>query len=65
MIALIDADSIIYIIAWHYKEFDVSSDELVKLATDKLVKSILIGANSTHYIGSFSATSNFRQDRYT
>lgn len=64
MIALIDADSIVYVIAWHHKDTEMIAETIVKIATDNLVKSILAGARATEYIGVFSAVSNFRQERY-
>lgn len=64
MIALIDADSLVYIIAWNYK--DAGTEDEVKAACDNFLKDILTITGSTHYIGSFSAPSDktFRKERY-
>jgi 5'-3' exonuclease len=61
---LVDADSIVYILAWHYKDFDEIASDVVKQACDKMVQSILMNAKATHYIGSFSSPKNFRHEKY-
>lgn len=59
--ALIDADSIIYIIAWNHKE----SDEVaVKEACDTFLRDILLLTGCDEYIGSFSSKDNFRHELY-
>jgi len=59
--ALIDADSLIYIIAWNHKE---SSEVDVKEACDTFLRDILLMSGCDEYIGSFSASKTFRNDIY-
>jgi 5'-3' exonuclease len=59
--AIIDADSIIYIVAWNNKESD---EELVIQSCDSIVNAILKKAEATHYLGAFSASVTFRQEVY-
>ena len=64
MIALIDADSIVYIVAWKYKEYqDIAVDEVLRNC-DEFVNAILKSVNATHYLGSFSDSHNFRHRIY-
>lgn len=58
---LIDADSLIYIIAWNHKE---SSEVDVKEACDTFLRDILLMSGCDEYIGSFSASKTFRNDIY-
>jgi 5'-3' exonuclease len=60
-LALIDADSICYIVAWHHKD---SEEFLVTEACDSIVREILKRTEATHYLGCFSSTENFRKDVY-
>lgn len=64
MIALIDADSIVYIIAWNYREG--GTDEEVIRSCDVFLKDMLTLLGTTKYIGAFSAPSEsvFRSDIY-
>ena len=66
MTALIDADSIVYIVAWHHKEEEdtISGVYSVKAASDQLVQSILDYSKASTYIGSFSDSTNFRYRHY-
>lgn len=64
MIALIDADSLIYIIAWHHKDLDSIAEGVVRKACDNLVQAILNSTKADTYIGSFSNSSNFRNEYY-
>lgn len=60
--ALIDADSIIYIVAWNHKD---SEDFMVLQAVDSIVKAILEKTQVSHYVGFLSGTGrNFRRDVY-
>lgn len=64
MIALIDADSIVYIVAWKYKEYqDIAVDEVLRNC-DEFVHAILKSVNATHYLGSFSDSPTFRHRIY-
>ena len=60
-VALIDADSLTYIVAWNHKD---SIPSLVAQSCDSLVNSILEKTGATHYFGSFSSDKNFRHDIY-
>jgi len=64
MIALIDADSIVYIIAWNYREGG-TKEEVLK-SCDVFLKDMLTLLGTTKYIGAFSAPSEsvFRSDVY-
>lgn len=64
MIALIDADSIVYVIGWNYRE--MGTDDEVRASCDNFLKDILTLTNSTHYIGVFSPPSEdvFRTECY-
>jgi len=65
MTALIDADSIVYIVAWHHKELaDEFSEQLVRNSCDQIVQNILSACNATRYLGSFSSSPNFRHEHY-
>lgn len=59
--ALIDADSIIYIIAWNHKD---SSEDAVKESCDIFLRDILLLSGCDEYIGSFSSKENFRYELY-
>lgn len=62
MIAAIDADSLIYIIAWNHREH---SDEVpVKQSCDSFIRDILLSAGCDSYIGVFSDHKNFRHRIY-
>lgn len=70
MRALIDADSLIYIIGWHHRESvldgsapSVEAEDGVKASCDQFLKDILTITNATTYIGVFS-TKSFRHERY-
>lgn len=60
-LSLIDADSIVYIIAWHHKD---SEEFFVVQAVDSIVNEILKKTEATHYLGAFTASHNFRYDIY-
>lgn len=64
MIALIDADSIIYILAWHHKDTESIAQSLVLEDCDKMVEGILSACSAKQYIGSFSSPQNFRHRLY-
>lgn len=63
MIALIDADSILWIIAYNYKDPACTIDEVVA-ATQIFIKEILMLTRATHYYGSLGGGMNFRYDHY-
>lgn len=64
MIALIDADSIVYIIAWNYREG--GTREEVERSCDIFLKDMLTVLGTTKYIGAFSVKSDyvFRTETY-
>lgn len=64
MTALIDADSLVYIIAWNYREG--GTEEEVKASCDTFLKDILTITQSDDYIGVFSGKSDetFRATEY-
>lgn len=64
MIALIDADSLIYIIAWHFRDSDLGAKEQVGIMCDSLLSNLLKATKATRYLGAFSGTENFRQSLY-
>jgi DNA polymerase-1 len=63
MIALIDADSLIYVAGWHFK--DSEDTEAVRLDCYSLFMDILDQTKATHYIGVFSDNDTFRHREYT
>jgi len=64
MRALIDADSIIYIIAWNYQE--LGTEDEVRASCDSFLKDMLTMVGTTQYIGVFSEPSEtvFRTSTY-
>ena len=64
MTALIDADSIIYIVGWYFKNTTIESKQEVEKACDGMVSRILKSTNATSYLGAFSSTGNFRKSLY-
>lgn len=66
-LTIIDADSIIYTIAYRFKNSKVA--KLVEINTSKFISDILVNSNSTHYLGFYGskeegAADNFRFDVY-
>lgn len=64
MTALIDADSLVYIIAWNHRES--SSEQDVKQSCDNFLRDILTLTGAQDYIGVFSPPSDvtFRAEQY-
>ncbi len=62
MRTLIDADNLVYIIAWNYRE--VGTDTEVKQSCDTFLRDILTLTQADDYIGSFSDKETFRNERY-
>lgn len=62
MIAAIDADSLIYIIAWNHREH--YDETLVKESCDSFLRDILTLTGSTQYLGVFSGHKCFRHRIY-
>ena len=62
MTSLIDADSIVYILAWQYREN--GTEEEVKKACDQFLKDILTLTQATHFLGAFSPDECFRKEIY-
>lgn len=62
MISLIDADSIVYIVAWNHKE---GATELeLQMSTDSVVTMILHNTLADEYLGVLSDAKNFRHRDY-
>lgn len=64
MTALIDADSIVYIIAYNFREEPEFADSSVKLCCDDFIRSILASTQADKYVGVFSSSTNFRHTVY-
>jgi len=60
-LALVDADSIVYVIAYNHKE---SLESLVLESCDSIYKMIMEGSQATHHFGSFSPKVSFRDKEY-
>ena len=61
-VALIDADSLIFIIGSNHRDSD-DEDSVIE-ACKSLLDMIMTTSMSTHYIGSFSGANCFREDVY-
>lgn len=64
MRVLIDADSIVYILGWHYREHGLEAESEVKAACTQFLKDIISITNATDYIGVFSPSETFRHRIY-
>jgi 5'-3' exonuclease len=64
--ALIDADSILYVIGWHSRELSVdeASKAVVESNVDNYVRAMLQKVDATDYLGVFSDTQCFRNRCY-
>lgn len=62
MTLLLDADSMIYIIAWNNRED--SNDDLVRSSCDSFFRDIFTYSQADDYIGVFSDDKSFRNDVY-
>lgn len=63
MISLIDADSLIWIIAYNHQE-NSGDETAVKQSCDSFIRDILALSGCDSYIASFSAKDNFRHRNY-
>jgi 5'-3' exonuclease len=63
MVALLDMDSLAWIVAYNHRENSNAIAE-VKEHCDEFIKAILTLVQATHYIGAFSDKSNFRYLEY-
>ena len=66
-LVLIDADSIIYIVAYNLRELkrsDFGDCVLVEQSVDSVLSALFLNTGATHYVGAFSAPTNFRQTLY-
>lgn len=61
--ALIDGDSIAYILGWNFRDMR-DNVNLMQYSVDNFVKSIFVLLESTHYIGALSSNPTFRHDVY-
>ena len=57
-IALIDSDSIIYILAWHAREH--TEEGMMQKLVEEFMVNLVQGTESTHYLGAFSPKLTFR-----
>jgi 5'-3' exonuclease len=64
MIALIDADSLVYIIGWNYREVIGGVPEQVHASCDNMLRDILTLTQADQYIGAFSSPKCFRHECY-
>lgn len=64
MIALIDADSICYIVGWHFKDAGLEHTAMVETSCDSMLTAIFKATNATKYLGSFSSKQTFRHIEY-
>lgn len=60
--ALIDADSMVYIISYNNREH--KDEDQVKASVDAFIESVMTMSGSQYYIGSFSASPSFRNEVY-
>lgn len=60
-VALIDADSIVYTVAWNHID---SEPPYIHQACESIVNSILTRTSADYYLGAFSSTTNFRDTIY-
>lgn len=64
MTALIDADSIIYILAYQYRDEQDIAEAALKSACDHFLHSICTLVHADKYVGVFSSSENFRHTLY-
>lgn len=64
MIALIDADSLVYIIAYNFKDETQFAEEPIRACCDDFIHAILKCTQSDKYLGVFSSDKNFRYEVY-
>lgn len=66
MTSLIDADGIIYVIGWNFREHMDNPGAIIEaeVATDNYIKTILTITQADDYIGSFSSNKCFRNEIY-
>lgn len=65
MTAIIDADSMVYIVAYHHRDtMNIDAKVTVENACDSLLQVILKQVKAEKYIGSFSRDNTFRDTRY-
>jgi len=64
ILSLIDADSIIYVVAYAFRDIPQSDPLLVTNTCDSYIKRILRDTKATHYLGSFSHDHSFREQVY-
>lgn len=62
--ALIDADSIVYIVGWGFRDEGVFATDVVQKACDDFVRTILTLTQAEQYMGALSAKKCFRHDIY-
>lgn len=62
--ALIDADSIVYIVGWNFKDEEAFAAQVIEQACDDFIQSILTLTQAEQYVGVFSAKHCFRHEIY-
>jgi len=62
MVSLIDADSIVHILAYNHR--DHTDVQVVEAAADDFVRTILTMTHADTYLGTFSSDKNFRHREY-
>ncbi len=64
-ISLIDADSLIWIVGYHHKDYGAEATTMVELSCDSIIKAILAATNAERYVGVFSSKGKtFRHELY-
>lgn len=61
-IAIIDADSIIYILAWKFRELREGFEALMEQEVNNFMVDVIVATGATHYIGAFTPKKNFRYE---
>lgn len=61
-IAIIDSDSIVYILAWKFKDLREGYENLMEKEVDQFMIDIIVSTGATHYIGAFTPKRNFRYE---
>lgn len=61
-IALIDADSIVYILGWKFRDSREGYEDIMLKEVDQFMVGIIQATGATHYVGVFSPKHTFRCD---
>lgn len=64
-IALVDADSLIWIVGYHHKDYGAEATTMVELSCDSIIRALLAATNAERYMGVFSSKEKtFRHELY-